>query len=1105
MTATGGSAANLGDGDDTFEAHVGSTVTGLIDGGEGNDTLRLIGPGVGTLGLNMNFEALEIQSGVWSLQSDAYDSVNVASGAMVMSQLKLADQGEMTIAAGGSVLVTNGSDAVTTEGSARIENSGLVQAFGMSETTAARAISLNGGAVQNNVGGIIMAQGVAIAATTAVAGVEIANEGVIQGLTGQAIVLGDQGDTVINKGLITGSIDLGAGDDALTVYTNSSISGAMMGGDGTDTVNLLGTGTGSFGAATGFENLVVQGGTWSVAGSEAYDAISIENGATVTSGITVDNDDHVVVEAGGELVVNGNGLTWAGGGDAVIDNAGLIEANGRLLDTVVNSVGSLTFNNLEGGVIRGSLNPRQEVDPSSTITLNNGGLIEASGRVIDFRELTKDGAQAVINNLEGGIIRQTGSDTDVIRPGDNTVVNNWGTITTAPGFAGGGDLIDFQSDNGGVVNNYEGGWLEGSRHVVTGDKSATVFNEGTMIGRNGSAVNIDNDGSEAEKVFITNRGTMEGRSAELSDSDGDAIDVDGLVQVLNYGRIAGMGAEGYHDGEPNVSEGIAIGGGTIVNNATGEIYGYGRGIQVDNSSNSNALGATTIVNDGLIQGDGHGPEGVDPEDAEDFDLRGNEAINLVGDYEDFVGNNSTGRIVGGVSMGGGRDTLNNSGSIIATGGSAIDMGAGNDQVNLYVGSTVTGTILLGAGDDVANSTSAGSFVIDGGDGDDSISMYYTIFGGDDTLFGGAGNDRIYGGLGEDRIDGGLDNDTLSGEDGDDLIEGGAGDDHIDGGADDDVIFGDDGNDTIIGGLGNDVIKGNDGDDTFIVTAVADGRDSYDGGDGVDTLDFNEVDTAVNLTLKNGASSNFATDTIENIENVIGGSGADRLTGNGLGNVLTGNAGADTLKGMAGNDMLNGGEGDDVLDGGADHDQIFGGLGDDDLKGAAGNDILDGGDGSDVLNGGADDDQLLGGLGSDALKGAAGNDTLDGGEGDDSLDGGAGNDLLFGGAGADILTGGAGNDKFVFDSVGGGVDTISDFKTSGASEDQLVLSASIFENFTGDDAFDLIGSGYLRAVSSDGGTQVEIDVDGGGDGFVTLAVLNGNLSNGMLADHTLIQV
>ena len=97
-------------------------------------------------------------------------------------------------------------------------------------------------------------------------------------------------------------------------------------------------------------------------------------------------------------------------------------------------------------------------------------MIEAGGRVIDFRSFDGSGASAVINNLAGGIIRQYGSDTDVIRPGNDGIVNNCGTITTDASFAGGGDLIDFQSDTGGRVNNYAGGLIEGSRHAVTGDK-----------------------------------------------------------------------------------------------------------------------------------------------------------------------------------------------------------------------------------------------------------------------------------------------------------------------------------------------------------------------------------------------------------------------------------------------------------------------------------------------------------------------------------------------------------------------------------------------------------------------------------------------------------
>lgn len=976
----------------------------------------------------------------------------------------------------------------TTDGADKYDGGAGIDTIDFSASTQAINLTLANGTTNFSSDTIVNVENVfGGSGNDMIAGNGQANE--LRGNTGDDELNGGDGDDLLDGGEGNDALTGGAGIDRFSggsgndkIYAGAG-DGVIDGGEGDDTLYLSATGAASLGATTAIENLVVQEGSWSITNSEAYDSIIIEDGATVTSRIVVDNDDHLSVEAGGTLSVTGDAILWTGSGDVVIDNAGLVQAS-RVLNTGAGVDGSLVLNNLAGGVLQGAITPNGAGAASATITVNNAGLIGANGRVIDFRTFDANGAAAVVNNLAGGVIRQSGSDTDVIRPGNNGTVNNWGTITTDPAFVGGGDLVDFQSDTGGKVNNYAGGWMEGSRHAVTGDHAVTVLNEGTMIGRNGSAVNIDNDGSEADKVFITNHGTMEGRSAELADSDGDAIDVDGLAQILNYGRIAGMGAEGYHDGEPNVSEAIAIGGGTVVNNATGVIHGYGRAIQVDNSSNSNALGVTTIVNDGLIQGDGHGPEGVAPADAARFDLRGNEAINLVGDYEDFVGNNSTGRIIGGVSMGGARDTLNNSGSIVATGGSAIDMGAGNDQLNLYVGSTVTGTILLGTGDDVANSTSAGGYVIDGGDGNDSIAMDAT-YGGNDVLTGGAGNDSIYAGSGEDSIDGGLDNDTLKGEAGDDLIEGGDGNDTIDGGADDDVIFGDGGNDTIRGGLGNDTIKGNIGDDTFVVTSTADGRDSYDGGEGVDTLDYSAVSTAVNLTLKDNASATFATDTIENIENVIGGSAADKLTGNSLANVLTGNGGDDTLKGAAGNDILIGGEGLDNLDGGADNDQLAGGLGNDVLKGAAGDDQLDGGADNDDLDGGAGNDTLLGGLGDDALKG------------------GAGNDVIRGGAGNDTLTGGAGFDQYLFSSLSDGIDTITDFKVSGASADQLVLSTGMFQNFSGDDAFDLIGSGFLRAVSCNGETKIQIDVDGGGDSFATLATLTGSISNGVLADHTIV--
>lgn len=768
-------------------------------------------------------------------------------------------------------------------------------------------------------------------------------------LSGIENVIGGAGDDVLignaqvnvltggagNDRIVVGAGDTangGEGDDTIEVTAGATAAVTVDGGEGDDTIKLFGPGTGNLGPVSRVENLVVEGGSWAVSASGDYENITVKNGAAITSGIIVDNDDRVSIEAGGKLSA-ATAITWQGGGNAIVNNAGTIEGTTRVLANTAGATGSLELNNLTGGVIRGPITPNANAAASAVVTLNNSGLIEAgdNGRVIDFRNFDGNGAHGVINNLAGGIIRNAGTSTDsadVIRPGQNGVVNNWGLITAADGLVAGGDLIDFQGDAGGKVNNYAGGRLEGAKHAVTGEKAVAVFNEGVMIGRNGSAVNIDSDGSEADRVFITNKGTMEGRSAEIADSDGDAIDIDGLLTLTNYGRIAGLGAEGYHDGEPNVSEGIAIGGGTIVNNAGAEIYGYGRGIQVDNSSNANALGKTLIVNDGTIRGDGHGPEGVSPADAARFDLRGNEAINLVGTYDDEIINGAAGRILGGLSMGGGNDVLSNSGTIKAMGGSAIDMGAGNDVVTLYTGSNVEGTILLG-------------------DGDDRITMNGGLFGV--TLDAGNGNDDI----------------TTS--DGNDVIHAGAGNDSI---------YASAGNDTIDAGAGNDMILADEGNDVI------------DGGDGFDTLFLARATGPVYVDFGAGhvSGAGIGFDTFTNIESLLfgdgsdtvtGGNGDDNLDGAGGNDTLNGGAGDDTLAGSAGDDTLNAGSGDDTVDGGADNDTLSGGSGDDLLKGGLGNDSVSGGSGDDTIEGGAGNDVLTGGSGNDTFVFAAGfgNDTI----------------------------------------------------------------------------------------------------------------------------------
>ena len=92
--------------------------------------------------------------------------------------------------------------------------------------------------------------------------------------------------------------------------------------------------------------------------------------------------------------------------------------------------------------------------------------------------------------------------------------------------------------------------------------------------------------------------------------------------------------------------------------------------------------------------------------------------------------------------------------------------------------------------------------------------------------------------------------------------------------------------TWLDGPGDDFAKGDAGDDTFAATSLSDGRDTYDGGEGVDTLDFSALVRRSTSTLNDGTTT-FSSDKIDSVENLIGGAAGDKLTGNGLDNVLAG--------------------------------------------------------------------------------------------------------------------------------------------------------------------------------------------------------------------------
>jgi Ca2+-binding RTX toxin-like protein len=244
----------------------------------------------------------------------------------------------------------------------------------------------------------------------------------------------------------------------------------------------------------------------------------------------------------------------------------------------------------------------------------------------------------------------------------------------------------------------------------------------------------------------------------------------------------------------------------------------------------------------------------------------------------------------------------------------------------------------------------GPDVLTGTVGDDVIAG----LGGDDVLLGSWGHDVICGGDGDDRITGGVglfESDVISGDEGDDHIAVGGspsvlvyafapGPVRVDlkagtatgwgrdtlvaisnvvGSDFADLLQGSDEYDCFDGLGGDDVILSLGGDDCLY---GGNGDDSLDGGPGLDLLSYRYSTAPVRVNLARGTATGEGTDRVAAVEEVVGSSFGDVLTGDGGTNSFRGEGGADRLAGGAGTDRLDGGSGRDRVDGGIGRDNCL---------------------------------------------------------------------------------------------------------------------------------------------------------------------------------------
>ncbi len=427
---------------------------------------------------------------------------------------------------------------------------------------------------------------------------------------------------------------------------------------------------------------------------------------TATGTLTVSGSTTAVTISGANASLTNLGtIRQTGTGRAIRDNtgvSGLVVTNGSLTNSaaLMQTADADVFqmNVFNGSVIL------HNYGTMSSLNASAGG-----AQAIDFTAITT-GANT-LNNYAGGLLRA--SEADAVRLGVNGVVNNWGSILSVTTAGSSSDGVDMQSNSGAQITNYGTGVIQGGRHGITGGalNSTTSFAAGltnmaggSILGSNGSGLNFDGFNSN-QLVTVVNSGIISGTGIT---GDGDGVDVDGLVSINNSGVIRSVNSFSAVAAGVAYSEGISVGGGTIINSGTIE------GLVSAGNTNALGRGITLAGNDipsGPLAGTReaiYGPAAITNNSGGLIRGQNDSAIVVVGPasgYTVSITNNAGATIRGGsataaaIRTGFDNDSITNRGLIDgSSSGHAIDMGGGNNTLTIAGGqANVLGSINGGTG------------------------------------------------------------------------------------------------------------------------------------------------------------------------------------------------------------------------------------------------------------------------------------------------------------------------------------------------------------------------------------------------------------------------